>query len=663
MNRLLTSSHHTSEEGPWIQLYRKKEKRKKPQTLQWKNMLRILYQICRAIEYLHQPPKCERKPVSHGNICMQNVLLDEQNNARLLFLSPKSVEGGVEEEQFQKDKNKDVQAFKEMAQEALQQNRKKAASDVLAHIQRADTMTDIKKELQSGLRGEDINWWTPSQDDGKKEEKCEICCVNKPEKTFAKLTHDRFCVSKIHICVGCLWNWRYNPVKCHSCDEDKIRSPVGDRWGAIFIAGTDKKEDITKRFEDDIEKLKDRVITKAILMGVKDNVVTVKKSTTTYGEQLEKAFSKIDTPEITTIVLVYSGHHGDKGFQLDAHTLKDSELEQKFNCLKHVTKVIVFLDCCHPKMLNLGKKAVLQFNAVTSKQKAICGPTGSQFVNDIVKVLTNPWECKCCKNTPLIRDYDMHKYFNTHPYNSSIEPSQLSNTDGDHDHILTFRLVDPGWLKALEESLDISPLQNLRKELFKLYNNIASTLSVRLDIDEALEKIYVSPKLTLKENGKGEGGDIAELNDIFQIKEGTMAKTVFVEGEPGSGKSSLCKKIVHDWCETKQEGQTIYSRTSTKGNEISSQFEFVFYIILREAKKECYVKKMILKNIIERIGIDKRSGEELLGEILKSNTCLLVLDGLDEWQHPEGCHFDERIPHVETRKLHHLYYYKAIQTR
>ncbi|XP_052787365.1 uncharacterized protein LOC128222419 [Mya arenaria] len=127
-----------------------------------------------------------------------------------------------------------------------------------------------------------------------------------------------------------------------------------------------------------------------------------------------------------------------------------------------------------------------------------------------------------------------------------------------------------------------------------------------------------------------------------------MAKTVFVEGEPGSGKSSLCKKIVHDWCETKQEGQTIYSRTSTKGNEISSQFEFVFYIILREAKKECYVKKMILKNIIERIGIDKRSGEELLGEILKSNTCLLVLDGLDEWQHPEGCHFDERIPHVET---------------
>ncbi|WAR29102.1 hypothetical protein MAR_002670, partial [Mya arenaria] len=108
----------------------------RPQTLEWKDKLRILYQICRAIEYLHQPPKCERKPVSHGNICMQNVLLDEQKNARLLFLAPKSVEGRVREIQFQEDQNKDVQTFKEMAQEALQQSRKKAASDILAHIQR-----------------------------------------------------------------------------------------------------------------------------------------------------------------------------------------------------------------------------------------------------------------------------------------------------------------------------------------------------------------------------------------------------------------------------------------------------------------------------------------------------------------------------------------------
>ncbi|WAR29110.1 hypothetical protein MAR_002678 [Mya arenaria] len=211
-----------------------------PQTLEWKDKFRILYQICRAIEYLHQPPTCERKHVSHGNICMQNVLLDAQTNARLLFLSPKSVEGGVGDEQFQDDKNKD-----------------------------AVTMTDIKTELKLYIRSEGINWWTPSQDDGEKKDKCEICCVNKPEKTFDKLTHDRYCVYKIQLCVGCLWNWRYNPVKCHTCDQDKIRSPVGDGWGAILIAGIDDKDTNTKLFEKDIDKIKDRVITEATMMGVR----------------------------------------------------------------------------------------------------------------------------------------------------------------------------------------------------------------------------------------------------------------------------------------------------------------------------------------------------------------------------------------------------------
>ncbi|XP_052768162.1 uncharacterized protein LOC128208654 [Mya arenaria] len=183
---------------------------------------------------------------------------------------------------------------------------------------------------------------------------------------------------------------------------------------------------------------------------------------------------------------------------------------------------------------------------------------------------------------------------------------------------------------------------DLRKELYKLYKTNASTLRIRLDIDETVEKVYEEPKFTVKEKNKEY--DISELNDIFRNQDGILAKTIYVEGEPGSGKSSLCKMIVHDWCETKHD-----ERNATEGHELLSQFEFVFYIILREAKNECHVKQMIFKNIIDRIGLDKQSTDELLGEVLKSNTCLLLLDGLDEWQHPEGCHLDERIPHVETR--------------
>ncbi|WAR29316.1 hypothetical protein MAR_002884, partial [Mya arenaria] len=141
---------------------------------------------------------------------MKKILLDEQKNARLLFFAPTSVEGGMEE-QFEEDKKKDVQAFKDVSDEVLKQVRKKTASYVQADIQK------------SALRQEGINLWTRSPDDDQRKEKCEICCVNKP----------------------------------------------GDGWGAILIAGTDEKHAFTKHFEDDIEKIKDKLITEATLMGVR----------------------------------------------------------------------------------------------------------------------------------------------------------------------------------------------------------------------------------------------------------------------------------------------------------------------------------------------------------------------------------------------------------
>ncbi|WAR29090.1 hypothetical protein MAR_002658, partial [Mya arenaria] len=379
----------------------------KPQNLGWKEKLRVLYQICCAIAYLHEPPNCDRKPVSHGNISMKSILLDERKNARLLYFAPTSDKGGVGEEQFQEDKNKDVQAFKDIAYEVFKHGRKKIASD----IQKSVTMEEIKTTLMSLLRQSDIKWWTASSNMNTTKIKCDICCVNKPEMFYKKLQHDQSCVTKIQMCVGCLWNWRYNPVKCHSCDQGKIQSPV------------------------------------------------VKTSTTTHSEQLEKAFSNIDTPEINTLVLVYSGHHGEEGFRIDSDLLTDDALENKINGLKHVKKVILFLDCCFPKKLNLGDKTVLQFNAVKREQKASSGRTGSQFINEIVDALTKSWKCGCCQNSPIIRHFDLQEYLSRHANSDSTEPSHQTYTAGEIDVILTFRAVDSGWLTALEKSLESDPIQ------------------------------------------------------------------------------------------------------------------------------------------------------------------------------------------------------------
>ncbi|XP_052786099.1 uncharacterized protein LOC128221535 [Mya arenaria] len=188
----------------------------KPQTLDLNEKLRILYQICCAIEYLHEPPDCDRKAVTHGDISLKRVILDEQKNSRLLFFTPSSVEG---DEKFTNDKSKDVQDFikvlcavlKDTPEREAEQLLKLKAEKLLKYASDKDvTLKKISDKLEGLVRRNDIKRWTPSPDAKKK---CEICCVNEPDK--------------IQMCVGCMRNWQYNPVKCHSCNQAKIQSPVG----------------------------------------------------------------------------------------------------------------------------------------------------------------------------------------------------------------------------------------------------------------------------------------------------------------------------------------------------------------------------------------------------------------------------------------------------
>ncbi|WAR29574.1 hypothetical protein MAR_003142 [Mya arenaria] len=86
---------------------------------------------------------------------------------------------------------------------------------------------------------------------------------------------------------------------------------------------------------------------------IKEKVITVKKSTTNYTEQLDNAFRDIDTQE----------------------------------------------------RLNLSGKIVLQLNAVKSSEHALFDTEGSQYINEIVQAVTKPWECTCCKNTSILSNH------------------------------------------------------------------------------------------------------------------------------------------------------------------------------------------------------------------------------------------------------------------
>ncbi|XP_052807504.1 uncharacterized protein LOC128236580 isoform X2 [Mya arenaria] len=219
-------------------------------------------------------------------------------------------------------------------------------------------------------------------------------------------------------------------------------------------------------------------------------------------------------------------------------------------------------------------------------------------------------------------------------------------TDGkrtleDQSEILVKRLR-----KEVVEPLHKQTKSELKENLLNHYKTKVR-MQVRLDIDAAVEDIYEMPLLVLKnkkdKDGKYKHEKISDINNMFLIDKGTLATTVFVEGEPGTGKSSLCRKIVADWCELNQKG-TKEAGTYTLFNQI----EFLFYIKLREVEGKCKVKDMILQCLIDQIESDDKGFTELLTEILKSERCLILLDGLDEWKHSRKCKLDERIPHIET---------------
>ncbi|XP_052814986.1 uncharacterized protein LOC128241902 isoform X2 [Mya arenaria] len=189
---------------------------------------------------------------------------------------------------------------------------------------------------------------------------------------------------------------------------------------------------------------------------------------------------------------------------------------------------------------------------------------------------------------------------------------------------------------ARDESRLYAKKRELKAQLIKYYKQSANRIAVRLDIEEAVEKLYETPKLTLKkiENGVIIEEDIPEVSQLFSTNDGKMNEKIIIEGEPGTGKTSLCKMIVADWL----RGNTKVEQKPITPN--LSKFEFVFFITLRAVKTESRIKAMIVKNILKSIDPVYEHEDSLLGEILTLDNCLLLLDGLDEWR--------EEMPHVQT---------------
>ncbi|KAH3748742.1 uncharacterized protein LOC127847060 isoform X2 [Dreissena polymorpha] len=109
---------------------------------------------------------------------------------------------------------------------------------------------------------------------------------------------------------------------------------------------------------------------------------------------------------------------------------------------------------------------------------------------------------------------------------------------------------------------------------------------------------------------------------------------LFLQGESGSGKSTFLSKLVLDWCEAISPRTEEHTATFTDVDTLN-RFKFLFHIPLRDTKGQSEVAEIIKSLIIDRIYSDEEKRKEiyrLLHRIMERKTCIITMDGLNEWR-------------------------------
>ncbi|XP_052772284.1 uncharacterized protein LOC128211483 [Mya arenaria] len=456
-----------------------------------KTRLKIIYQVASAISYLHTPVEGFRNDVLHMDIKSPNIVLDLMYNARLidfglaremkepndsLLLTESTIcgtEGYHPTTKFNRlTKFHDYHNFGVVIRELLTGlhptlrvkdstlrtmskfsltsmiqkkiwRKSKLSDDLLTlaesciesiaqnAVENTFKISDILNKLDSLMREESADKWTRTA--AKDCEKCEVCVVNNAVEESGYLEHDPpLCQLKINVCASCMRNSFLNPIMCHTCGN-KLRPFIGENWGAILIAGNDKREKVAESFTEDVSRLRDVITSRSVpVMCIRKEKIEVVAPIKPGNEdnemwiKVQRAFGKLKKQNITTLMVAYSGHHGFRAKQKaegtndtdqsqnglersepekadilqeegifilsENESMKDVDLCNEIQQLTTVDKVLVFEDCCHGDAMThaLKGKRVVQFNSSTTRTKSLVNSSQkkSQFIDALIKALT-----------------------------------------------------------------------------------------------------------------------------------------------------------------------------------------------------------------------------------------------------------------------------------
>ncbi|KAH3811761.1 hypothetical protein DPMN_140176, partial [Dreissena polymorpha] len=194
-------------------------------------------------------------------------------------------------------------------------------------------------------------------------------------------------------------------------------------------------------------------------------------------------------------------------------------------------------------------------------------------------------------------------------------------------------------------------VEDLRQRLILLYNDktcFVPLSTLNQSLDKRITDIYATPKLhqiKIEKDGKHVKTETLVLTykELFYTDDKSNQR-IYVQGEPGRGKSTFAVKLVHDWCNEHQPSSTASIKSTAFEDKLTIQkFKLLFFIALRDSRKQTDVTQMIKKQLIDQIFSEDERADvyKLFVHIMKSEICLVVREGLDEWTSPDGSNLAE----------------------
>ncbi|XP_060557885.1 uncharacterized protein LOC132718254 [Ruditapes philippinarum] len=196
--------------------------------------------------------------------------------------------------------------------------------------------------------------------------------------------------------------------------------------------------------------------------------------------------------------------------------------------------------------------------------------------------------------------------------------------------------------------------QNYKKELkdglFEFYKTRHSKIFLSPlfeEKDTPLTIFYIRPELNSDDKIlQGES-----LLEMFRT-ETKHNREIYVVADAGVGKTAFSKYLANVWCQAHYPDKDMNTYLLKDDIGCMQEFNFLFLVLLRDADDLCSIDDLIFEKIVSNLGLEQKFPEDVLLRILKNEKCLVILDGLDEWIHPEKkCYRSPRsIPHRNDRE-------------